>query len=97
MKKTSKKPALKRWQFLYCDEESPPKNGDCHDWRSRTYRAETFEAAMDKMLEFVISRRYNCVVDYECCALHIFYTRQRHGECFPRIDQSDHTLREYVR
>ncbi len=91
-KRTAKK---KRWQFCYCDEDSPPRNGDAHDWKSRTYVADTFELAMDKMLKFVRSRPYVCLVDYECCALHVNYDEDNHEATFPRIDTTEHELSEY--
>ncbi len=86
----------KRWQFCWCNENSPPKNGDCYDWRSKTFRADTFEKAMDKMLSFVRGKPFACLVDYECRALHIPYHQDNHELAFPRIDDTDHELREYV-
>ena len=91
----------KRWEFCWCDANSPPTNGDCHDWQSKVYRAETFEKAMDKMLRFIKSRPFECFVDYECCALHEPYNSTRfnakqHEKAFPRIDLTEHELSEYV-
>jgi hypothetical protein len=86
----------KRWQFGWCDEDSPPANGDAHDWQSKTFRAATFEAAMDKMLEFVRTQPFVCLVDYECAALHVPYNAKRHEETFYRIDTTDHELAEHV-
>lgn len=87
----------KRWQFCWCDENSPPKNGDAHDWRSKVFRTSTFEKAMDKMLEFVRAKPFVCLVDYECCAMHVQDRGQaNHDEVFPRIDQTDHELAEYA-
>lgn len=86
----------KRWQFGWCDENSPPKNGDSHDWRSKKFRAATFEAAMDKMLDFVRAKPFVCLVDYECAALHVPYDKDNHAATFHRIDRTDHELAEYV-
>jgi hypothetical protein len=93
-RKPKRKP--KRWRFGWCDEDSPPKNGDCHDWKSKTFRVATFEKAMDKMLEFVRGKPFVCLVDYECRACHAPYSQKRHAECFPRIDRTEHELSEYV-
>jgi len=94
--KKKKKKDRKRWQFCWCDEDSPPKNGDAHDWKSRIYVADSFEEAMDKMLSFINSRPYNCLVDYECAALHVKYDPKKHDEHFLRIDRSGHGLAEYA-
>ncbi len=88
--------APKRWQFCWCDEDSPPTNGDCHDWKSKTFRAATLEKAMDLMLAFVRSRPFVCMVDYECRAEHVPYHQDNHEEAFPRIDRTDHELRQYI-
>lgn len=84
-----------RWRFGWCDN-SPPTGGDCHDWRSQTFRAPTFEAAMDLMLDYVRGRPFVCLVDYECAAEHVPYDPARHEEHFHRIDTTRHGLREYV-
>ena len=86
----------KRWQFGWCDENSPPANGDAHDWRSKTFAAPTFEAAMDKMLVFVRSKPFVCLVDYECAALHVRFREDRYDEHFHRVDCSGHELSEYA-
>jgi hypothetical protein len=83
------------WQFAWCDENSPPTNGDAHDWHSKTFRVKTFEQAMDKMLEFVRKKPFVCLVDYECAALHVEYDPAKHEEHFLRID-AKHALVEYV-
>lgn len=93
---TKIKTKSKRWHFLWCDEESPPKNGDCHAWKSKTFRVSTFEKAMDKMLNFVRGKPFVCLVDYECAALHEPYSQKRHTKCFPRIDMTEHELTEYL-
>lgn len=86
----------KRWQFGWCDENSPPAHGDAHNWKTKTFRAKTFEAAMDKMLEYVRRKPLVCLVDYECAALHVKYVPSRHDEHFRRIDCTEHDLKEYV-
>lgn len=95
-KKKRAKSVVKRWQFCWCDEASPPKNGDAYDWRSKTIRVTTFEKAMDRMLAFVRSRRFVCLVDYECAALHVPYDPEKHDEHFFRIDYTGHDLREHL-
>lgn len=86
----------KRWQFGWCDEDSPPANGDDRTWKSKVFRANSFQAAMGKMLEFVRDKPFVCLVDYECAALHIPYSTSRHEEHFHRIDTTNHELRDYV-
>jgi hypothetical protein len=86
----------KRWQFAWCDADSPPANGDCHTWKAKTFRAASFEAAMDKMLAFVEGKAYSCLVDYECAALHEPYSAKDHDRHFKRIDTTKHGLAEYV-
>lgn len=93
MKSTAKR---KRWQFCWCDEDSPPTNGDCHDWKSKTFAAATFEKAMDKMLEYVARKPFVCLVDYEVAALHVPYSAKDHDAHFPRIDTTEHDLAEHV-
>ena len=90
------KPPRKRWQFGWCDEDSPPKNGDCHDWRSKTFRVATFEKAMDLMLDFVRSKPFVVLIDYECCAAHVEYHQENHDAAFPRIDRTGHALAQYI-
>lgn len=87
----------KRWQFLWCDLDSPPRNGDAHHWKSKVFRVATFEKAMDLMLDF-IRRQIDAepAVDYECCALHERYSQKRHQKCFPRVDRTEHPLAEYA-
>jgi hypothetical protein len=85
----------KRWQFCWCDEDSPPTNGDAHAWRSKVFRAATFEKAMDKMLAFILSQRCVCLVDYEAHALHVPYSVDRHEDTFNRIDRTSHELADY--
>lgn len=86
----------RRWQFCWCDEDSPPANGDCHTWKSKVFRAATFEKAMDKMLAFARGKPFVCLVDYECAALHEPYSSKDHERHFKRIDMTDHDLAEYV-
>lgn len=87
----------KRWQFCWCDADSPPAYGDAHTWKSKTFRAATFAGAMDRMLAFVRSKPFDCLVDYECRAGHVPYRGQvNHSEAFPRIDMTEHELTEYV-
>lgn len=86
----------KRWQLLWCDEASPPANGDSHTWKTKVIRAATFEKAMDKMLAYVQDKPFVCLVDYECAALHVPYFPKRHYEHFHRIDRTEHELAEYV-
>lgn len=85
----------KRWQFCWCFADSPPKNGDSHDWRSKVIRCATLERAMDLMLNFVRGQPRECLVDYEVAALHTEYDPKRHDEHFHRIERG-HTLAEYV-
>jgi hypothetical protein len=87
---------VKRWQFGWCDEDSPPANGDAHDWRPKTFRVATFEKAMDKMLAFVRGKPFVVLVDYECAARHVPYDPERHEETFHRIDETEHDLKEYL-
>ncbi len=86
----------KRWQFLWCDENSPPTNGDAHDWRSKVIAVATLETAMNRMLAFVRGKPFVCLIDYECAALHIPYSHKNHAAHFHRIDRTDHELSEYV-
>lgn len=88
-----------RWQFTWCDEGSPPTGGDEHAWKSKTFWVSTFESAMDKMLCFVQSKPFVCLVDYECRAAHVPYRTDgsNHDEAFRRIDRTEHELTEYVR
>lgn len=86
----------KRWQFGWCDEDSPPTNGDSHDWRSKTFRAGTFDRAMDKMMAFVRGKPFVCIVDYECRAVHVPYHEDSHESAFPRIDRTEHELRHHL-
>lgn len=85
-----------RWQFTWCDANSPPANGDSHDWKCETFAAPTLDAAMDGMLAFVRAKPFECLVDYECEALHVPYSPERHGDRFRRIDRTDHALAEYT-
>lgn len=89
-------PTPKRWQFGWCDADSPPRNGDSHNWKTKVFRCATFERAMDLMLDYVRAKPFVCLVDYECAALHIPYSQKRHDEHFHRIDYTDHELAEYV-
>lgn len=85
----------KRWQFLWCDRQSEPRNGDDHHWKTKIFRVATFEKAMDLMLEFIKAQgAAEPAIDYECCAAHV--TSGPHDECFPRIDCTEHPLKEYV-
>lgn len=86
----------KSWQFAWYDPESPPKNGDSHDIRSKIFYCSSFDKAMDKMLKYVINKTIPVYVDYECCAMHIQYDKNKHEESFPRIDHTDHELKQYV-
>jgi hypothetical protein len=86
----------KRWQFGWCDENSPPTGGDAHDWRSKTFRAATFVDAMDLMLDYIRAKPFVCLVDYECAALHVPFDPKKHGEHFLRIDRTEHQLAEYA-
>lgn len=86
----------KRWQFLWCDENSPPKNGDSHDWHTKVFRVATFEKAMDRMLAFVQAKPFVCLVDYECRAVHVTFVPAKHGEAYLRIDRTTHDLKEYL-
>lgn len=87
----------KSWQFAWCDEASPPTpDGDSHEWKSKIFRAATFEKAMDLMLAYILAKPFNCLVDYECRAMHVRGHGQRnHDKVFPRIDLTEHELREY--
>jgi hypothetical protein len=90
-------PGPKRWQFAWCDANSPPTPaGDTHHWRSKTFRTPTFEKAMDKMLSFVRRQPFECLVDYECAALHVPYDPADHDARFHRIDLTVHDLAEYA-
>jgi hypothetical protein len=94
---SAKKGTPPRWQFCWCDADSPPANGDAHTWKSKTFRAATFAKAMGKMLAFVRGKPFDCLVDYECRAEHVAYRGQvNHDKAFPRIDTTDHELGEYV-
>ena len=94
---TRKAEPRKRWQFLWCAEESPPRNGDSHAWKTKVFRAATFEKAMDLMLAFIQAKRFVCLVDYECRAEHVPYRGQEnHSAAFPRIDHTGHELAEHL-
>lgn len=86
----------KTWRFAWCREDSPPKNGDSHDWRSKSFRAKTFRKAMDLMLAYIERKPFACLVDYECRAEHMEYNPDAHEETYPRIDRTGHGLTQYM-
>jgi hypothetical protein len=54
---------------------------------------------MDKMLAFIQAQPFECLVDYECCALHVLhdpYDLDKHEDYYPNINYTNHALTEYV-